>query len=314
MAKNRLVVVLLVVSIASAVMGFSALAQTLDSVDSAEEPTVTVLAEGLFNPVGMAYLPNGGLLIAEEGTGNNDTSAGVSLMTPEGTVGRLISGIPSSRDSGDLSGVPFVSVSPDGETIYTGHFIGEHLYTLPVADALTLPDVPFTTDDMGAAMQPFNRVQLINPFDMTFDDDGVPVVSDASGNGVAKETEDGRTRFFHRFDPLIDPANDNLTLDPVPTGIESVGDEYYVTLFSGCPYPLNGGELVAIDENRNQRTVIDNLNMPIDVAAAADGTLWLLEFAKFSPEGSCFSGSGYRPNTGRLSRINDDGTLTPLID
>ncbi|MEM6283529.1 MAG: ScyD/ScyE family protein [Chloroflexota bacterium] len=309
--KNRSIVLLLVVSIISAGMGLTALAQT---VDSTQEPAITVLAEGLFNPVGMAYLPNGALLIAEEGTGNNDTSAGVSLMTPDGTVGRLVSGIRSSRDSGDLSGVPFVSVSPDGETIYTGHFIGEHLYTLPVADALTLPDEPYTKDDLGAAMEPLNRVQLINPFDMTYDDNGVPVVSDSSGNGVAKETDDGRTRFFHRFDPLIDPSNDNLTLDPVPTGIEKVGDEYYVTLFSGCPYPLEGGELVAIDENRNQRTVINNLNMPIDVAAAPDGTLWLLEFAKFSPDGTCFSGRGYRPDTGRLSRINGDGTLTPLID
>ena len=308
---NRCFVVLIVISVVSALMGLTTLAQT---VDSAAEPTVTVLAEGLFNPVGMDLLPSGALLIAEEGTGNNDTSAGVSMMLPDGTVGRLISGVASSRDSGDLSGVPFVSVSPDGETIYTGHFVGTQLFTLPVEKAHTLPDQPYMLDELGAAMEPFNRVVLINPFDMTYDDNGVPIVSDSSGNGVARETDDGRTHFFHRFDPLKHPTNDNLTLDPVPTGIEKVGDEYYVTLFSGCPYPLNGGELVAIDENRNQRTVIDNLNMPIDIAAAPDGTLWLLEFAQFAPDGSCFSGQGYRPNTGRLSRITEDGEVFPLID
>ena len=32
-------------------------------------PQVQVLAEGLSNPVGLALLPDGGLLIAEEGTG-----------------------------------------------------------------------------------------------------------------------------------------------------------------------------------------------------------------------------------------------------
>jgi hypothetical protein len=55
-----------------------------------------------------------------------------------------------------------------------------------------------------------------------------------------------------------------------------------VTLTSGCPYPEKSGQLVAIDEARHQRTVLDGLNMPIDVAQAADGTIWLLEFARFT--------------------------------
>ena len=67
-------------------------------------PSIEVVADGLFAPLGLAALPDGGLLVAEEGTGRRDDSAGVSLITPAGDVGRLVSGFPSSRDSGDLAG------------------------------------------------------------------------------------------------------------------------------------------------------------------------------------------------------------------
>jgi hypothetical protein len=158
-------------------------------------------------------------------------------------------------------------------------------------------------------MLPLNNVRLTNPFALTFDREGIPVVSDASGNGVATLNPDGTTRFFHRFAPLTDPANDQLTIDPVPTGIARVGAEYYVTLLGGCPYPANSGLLVAIDTQRNQRTILDGLNMPIDVAVAPDGTIWLLEFARFTAGASCFTGEGYQQHTGRLSRLTADGGL-----
>ncbi|MBK8901248.1 MAG: ScyD/ScyE family protein [Anaerolineaceae bacterium] len=268
-------------------------------------------ANGLLNPAGMAELPDGTVLVAEEGTGKNDFSAGVSLITPDGQVGRLISGLPSGRDSGDLSGVPFVKLSPDGRTLYTSHFNLGALYALPASGSFTLPETPFTADNLAKRMEPLNNVQLINPFDMTFDPNGIPVVSDASGNGVAKETADGATRFFHRFSSI---QVDNGSIDPVPTGIERVNREYFVTLFGGCPYPANSGQLVAIDENRNERIVLDGLNMPIDVARGPDGTIWLLEFARFRQDASCFSGAGYLANSGRLSRVSVNGDLELVLD
>ncbi|MCB0048697.1 MAG: hypothetical protein KDE24_04010, partial [Caldilinea sp.] len=42
-------------------------------------PSIEVVADGLFAPLGLAALPDGGLLVAEEGTGRRDDSAGVSL-------------------------------------------------------------------------------------------------------------------------------------------------------------------------------------------------------------------------------------------
>jgi cytochrome c peroxidase len=287
-------------------------------------PRITTVIDGLLGPIGLAALPDGSLLVAEEGTGGRDDSAGVTLVTADGQAGRFISGLPSTFDSGDLAGVPLVSLGPDGETLYVGNFGAGHLWTLPLppdqlANGFTLPATPYTPEDMGVAMEQFNNVMLINPYDIVFDDDGVPVVTDATGNGVAKETPDGKTHFFHRFADLPNPDQPGDFLQAVPTGIirhsdEEHGDEYWVTLLSGCPYPDGAGELVAIDEARNQRTVLGGLTMPIDVAQGPDGTIWVLEFARFTPGGDCFSGHDYQVDTGRLSRLNEDGSLETVLD
>jgi cytochrome c peroxidase len=284
--------------------------------ESSNEVSKGVVVQGLLNPIGMVQLPNGGILIAEEGTGKDDNSAGVSLLLPDGNIGRLVSGLPSNRDSGDLSGVPLVGISPDKSTIYIGSFNAGHLWTLSVELAQSLPDKAFTPDNLGEAMQPLNASQIMNPFDIAFDNNGIPVISDSTSNAIATENADGTVRFIHRFQRLPNPDNEQTTIDPVPTGIARVDDEYYVTLFGGCPFPERGGELVAIDGNGNQRTVLDGLNLPIDVALADDGTIWVLEFATFTPEGyaACFTGAGYRSNTGRLSRLHPDGTLETVLD
>jgi len=285
------------------------------------EPQTRVVAQGLVGPIGLARLPDGSLLVAEAGTGQKDTSAGVSLITPDGQVGRLISGLPSSRDAGDLAGVNLVALAPAGDKIYIGNFGQGHLWTLPLnseqqQNGLAIPDTPLSTDNLTPAMDRLNNVFLTNPFDITFDANGVPVVTDASGNGVAKENPNGTTRFIHRFEELPDPTADSerVTIEAVPTGITRVGNEYYVTLTGGCPFPEEGGQLVAIDEQRNQRTIVDNLNMPIDVAQGPDGVIWVLEFARFTPGASCFTGEGYQPNTGRLSQLRSDGTLEPVLE
>jgi hypothetical protein len=280
-------------------------------------PSVKTVVEGLINPLGLALLPDGGLLVAEEGTGEGDDSAGVSVITPDGAVGRVVSGLPSSRDSGDLSGVPLVGVSPDGSTAYTAHFNSGSLFTFPIPSGglqpATKSDPPLGLEDLGRTMLPLLDVAVLNPFDIAFDEEGVPVVSDASENGVATMNAQERTVFTHRFGELTDPQKESMKVDAVPTGITRVDDEYYVTLFSGCPYPAGSGEVVAVGADRSERTIVDGLSLPIDVALAQDGSIWILEFARFLPDASCFTAEGYEPGSGTLSRLRPDGTLEQVL-
>lgn len=284
------------------------------------EPTIDVIAEGLIGPIGLARLPDGTLLVAEAGTGQRDNSGGISIIKPDGTTGRLISGLPSDLDAGDLAGTNLVAVSPAADKIYIGTFGQEQLLTLPLStieqdSGLKIPETPLTPGLLWPDMTRLNNVYLVNPFDMAFTAGGKPVVSDASGNGVAVRNADGTTRFIHRFDRLPNPVtpNKNDNIDAVPTGITRVGNKFYVTLFGGCPYPDGSGRLVAIDGERNEEIVLDGLTLPIDVAQGPNGDIWLLEFARFTPDESCFSGQGYQPNSGRLSRLNSDGALAPVL-
>ena len=282
-----------------------------------EQPSahITIVAEGLFNPIGLAALPDGTLLIAEGGTGKRDSSAGVSLMTPDGEIGRLISGLPGSPGPGKLSGAPLITISPNGNMLYVGNFGSGQLWTfpLPQTEPLTLPPEPFTPEQLGMAMEPLTNVKITNPFDITFDKNGVPVVTDPGSSGVAKQNIDGTITFFHRVAGLVNPDNENLLIDPVPTGITRVKSEYYVTLFGDCPHPTGVGQLVAVRENHDQRLVLDHLNMPVDVVRGTDGTIWVLEFATFAPDASCLSGGGYQQNTGVLNKIADDGSLEVVV-
>ena len=276
------------------------------------EPQIEVVASGLLNPLGLALLPDGGLLIAEEGTGADDMSSGVSMLTTDGKVGRVVSGLPSGRDSGDLSGAPLVGVDPDGSTAYVAYFNSGRLLTFPLGANQPEPGAPLFPEQLGSRMEPLNRVELVNPFDITFDPSGIPVVTDASGDGVAIETDEGLTRFIHRFGSLEDPQKPTLKISPVPTGIARVDDRYLVTLTGGCPYPAESGQLVAIDGAASSEVIVPNLNMPIDVTAGRNESLWILEFSQFTEGASCFTGEGYAPASGRLLRHHADG-LTEVV-
>lgn len=290
------------------------LALVASCTEQADSPArIEVVAEGLVNPLGMASLPDGRLVIAEAGTGVGDDSAGISLLSGR-RLDRIVSGLPSERNAGDLAGVFLVGVSPNGETLYTSFFEAGGLLTFPVpSERAAAAGARLGPGDLGKAMAPLNLVEVVNAFDIAFTGNGAPVVTDATENGVAVENSDGTTRFLHRFGQIADPEDPSLRIDAVPTGIARIDHEFYVTLTGGCPYPPGAGRLVAIDGERGERVVADGLDMPIDVARGPDGTVWVLEFARFEPGASCFTGEGYQSGTGRLSRF-DGGRLVPVVE
>ena len=94
---------------------------------------------------------------------------------------------------------------------------------------------------------------------------------------------------FMIFGFLEDPKNPDNKIEAIPTGIIRIKDEFFVTLFGGCPYPSGSGKLVAVDKFNNQRNVVENLNLPIDIALDQNGRILLLEYAKYDSKYPCFS-------------------------
>ena len=130
---------------------------------------------------------------------------------------------------------------------------------------------------------------------------------------------------FMIFGFLEDPKNPDNKIEAIPTGIIRIKDEFFVTLFGGCPYPSGSGKLVAVDKFNNQRNVVENLNLPIDIALDQNGRILLLEYAKYDSKYPCFSEKkqhreisrpnyGFRRETGRLSRLNKKGELQTILN
>jgi hypothetical protein len=241
-----------------------------------------------------------------------DRYAGIS-----GDYPALVSGMFENRDISLAVFDSHLGSLPLDVAAFDGIIISGSLFTFPIPpDGLepsTKANPPLGLEDLSRAMLPLLDVGLVNPYDIAFDAEGVPVVSDASENGLAKETPQKRTVFIHRFGDIVDPQRESMKVDAVPTGITRVDDEYYVTLFSGCPYPEGSGKVVAVGAERSERTIVDGLSLPIDVALGQDGTIWILEFARFLPDASCFDAEGYEPDSGTLSRLRSDGTLEPVL-
>ena len=278
------------------------------------EPQLSAVVEGLYHPVGMAALPNGGVLIAEMGSMEVDTrfgfnldSAGISLLRPDGELRRLVSGFPSGRDAADLLGVMPIALSPDGQSIVFGHHNAQQLFSLPLALALDPPpDALQPAHLIGVnGMGRSNGVFLLHPFDIAFDAAGNPLIADSLANSIVSQGQDQRET-LHRFGS-IEAAHGKL--EAVPRGMAWQDDQLLATLFAGCPHPHNSGALVAIDSDGSERTLVGGLNMPIDVAVDAAGDIWLLEFAEAAHADACFDADALLPRSGRLSRIKASGGM-----
>ena len=276
------------------------------------EPVIRTIAAGLYYPAGLALLPDGGLLIAEAG-GHGERSAGISLLTTDGELGRLISGIPSTFSHDNLLSAPALAVTPDGGTILIG-LAGSQLYSLPSELARRLPEAPFSPRDLQPRPAERGNVFFLHPFDIAFDGGGSPVVTDAAGTGLVRENADGSLRYLHRFAGLDNPQHGGGRLEALPTGLARHNDAFYVSLFGGCPHVANSGELVALEDDGRQRTIVDGLTMPIAVAPDADGALWLLEYASGAPGDSCFTDLDEQEASGRLSRINASGGFDTVVE
>ncbi len=272
--------------------------------------SIRTVAEGLYYPAGLALLPDGGVLIAEAG-GHGERSAGISLLRPDGGLGRLVSGIPSSFSRQNLLSAPALAVSPDGSEILLA-VAGSQLYSLPSERARALPAEAFSLADMQRRQSQRGGLFFLHPFDIAFDAAGMPLVSDAAGNGLVIEDGAGEIRYLHRFAALDNPQESGGRLEALPTGLARHGDSLYATLLGGCPHVENGGELVALGPDGRQRTLVDGLNMPIDVAVDGRGNLWILEHGAVAGV-ECFDELGDLAATGRLSRITPAGILETVL-
>lgn len=217
------------------------------------------MLDGLTNPRKIAFDAEGGLYVAEAGTGVDD-----GRITRRGADGRrttVVDRLPSFPYTPSEIVGP-AAVRPVGGDLYWIQGLGRDeqrsggLLRLRDGRIELLASLRF-----AARGAPDGDTTISNPYDLLLDPDGTAYVSDASANVIWQVDQEQRVR-----DHVAWTAIQN----PVPTGLARGRDAaYYVALFSAEPHAVGSGRVVRFDAAGNKSVAVDGLTTPIGVPSTA---------------------------------------------
>ena len=277
---------------------------------SAQAPKIPYITN-LNGPRGLIFNAAGNLVIAEQGTGMNDSRLLEAIdlnadgdADDEGELTEVATGLPSvlggAPESSDRAGVSGVTQTTDGT------------YWLVVGGGMAtggLPMPPFSTlgrivngayevvADLGQYEMdndPDADGPDSNPYDLTVGDDGYLYVSDAGANAVLRvnpETGDITTYFIlpNVPNPLFDQGLGGPTMDPVPTGLAfGIDGALYVSFLTGFPFPQGAAFFVRLADLNSDGDAMDSgesflvsggLSALTDITFDLEGTPYLVEFS-----------------------------------
>lgn len=259
-----------------------------------------LLTSGLQGASGATVGPDGALYVVEGALGQ------VTRINPRnGKRSVFATGLPPAFDFVGIGGA--IDVEFIGETAYVlvtlvGEFGGgpDGIYRitakdmtgeLPIADlgtfsALNPPSTPFEL---------FHGVQYaMEPVDQGF------VVSDGHHNRLLHVTLDGTISELKQYDNIV------------PTGLAGDVGTLYVAEFGAVPNAPESGKVISLGlltPAVDRPAVAAGVSMIVDVEFGPDGELYALSQGDLAVD---IPGAPALPDTGRLLKVNDDGTFAIL--
>jgi hypothetical protein len=310
--------------------------------------TWDVVVNGLDNPRGVAFGPEGGLYIAQAGSGGDGPCGpgpeGTRCYGETGAISRydpatgafedVVTGLPSlaTEDAHMFAiGANDLSLHGRGNLFFTIGFGGNPTTRQTVfgPDGANLARVGRATpdgkwrllSDLGsfeAARNPTGDEVDSNPYGILALA-GKQVVTDAGANALLEVRENGAIAPLATFpDRLVDappelglPAGTQLPMDTVPTSV-AVGPDgsYYVGQLTGFPFPVGGANIYRVPaKGGTPQVVATGFTNIVDLTVGPDGSLYVVEIAKNGLL-AAFVGNDW---TGALIQIKPDGTRTELV-
>ena len=307
-----------------------------------------VVAEGLDNPRGIGFGPDGALYVAESGSGGSGPcipagpEGGESCFGPTGAVTRItrhsqrrvLSGLPSVAEAGGVAATGPVDLGFSGRSGYLllGNILDPATRALFGPGARRLGKLLKVNVHGIRAVADFPRFELANDPDESAGtvEGGEPginsnpngllvrhrsqVVADAGGNDLLKVDRKGRIRVLAVFPPREVAAppgfpEPTIQMQAVPTTVVKGPDgALYVGQLTGFPFPPGGANVFRVVPGRAPTVFAEGFTNIIDIAFDKRGRLYVLEIAT---NGLLSAGENELP-VGRLVRVEKDGSRTTL--
>lgn len=286
----------------AAALAASIVPATRVSADSAIQPTAgRLLVSGLAGPIGGTIGPDH------------------ALYVPEGVLGRITRIDPQTGATSTFAdGLP-PQVIPLGGVVDVA-FVGQTAYALVT---LVSSDVGGSSVDGIYRIDDANHSTVIadlgawsmdHPPSPTFPIDvptGLQYALERVGGGflVSDGHHNRVLRVTFRGDVSEEIQFDNV----VPTGLAVHGRTVYVSQAGPVPHLPSTGKIVAFDARRHRvRTVADGYSLMVDVEFGRRNRLYAI--SQGDSPGDVEPASPALPDSGTLLLVDEDGTLTPLVE
>lgn len=305
---------------------------------SAATAAPRVVANGLDNPRGLAFGPDGTLYIAEAGTGgdwpcftNSEPTfvcfggSGAITQVRKGLQSRIVTGLPSlaATGGGGATGPHDVGLLGNGRLLVS---IG-----LGAPPATVAPGGLITNSALGELVRVtrnghWKRVANLAAYEASANPDktdldtnpygllalpGQTVVADAGANSVVSISPSGKVSTLAVLPPVMGklpfPPFATVPADAVPTAVAKGPDgALYVSQLTGFPFPVGGSTVWRLGDGGPTpfRTGFTNV---VDLAFGPDGSLYVVEIDS--------TGLLAPPDMiGSLIKVAPDGTRTTVAD